>query len=493
MNPMSGSDQNRPNTFVTGEWTVEPSRNLLLRGEEETRVEPRVMDVLVYLAGHPGRVVSKDELVRFVWQDRCVTDDVLTVAISALRKALGDDARGPEYVETVPRRGYRWIARVSPVTTDPEMVFAPPVQGEKQPIVALRGRPVSRFAAVSLTLLLGSAAIWMALALTRHAHVTPVEAHEAYLKGRFFLDQRSIQGWREALEQFTRAAALDPEDPSAQTGLADTYSAMSDFGVASPAEMRPRAFEHAQRALELDQKSAEGYEALGRAQLLFDWDFQSAERSLNKALSLSPDYMPTHQAMAWLKSAQGKYAEAAASARHALQLDPVNTARYTELAWVLALGGRYDQALHETDRALTLNSRSFEAYLMKGWISDLTGDATAAFQAYCDGLQIAGVPADRLTRIRAVYRKDGLRGYYRNWVEAQRRGGKMPMSSTFRAQLYARAGEPAHALEALEEAFERRESALVWVNVEPSFQPLRSEPRFQVLAARVGQGFQNAR
>ena len=169
MNPMSGSDQNRPNTFVTGEWTVEPSRNLLLRGEEETRVEPRVMDVLVYLAGHPGRVVSKDELVRFVWQDRCVTDDVLTVAISALRKALGDDARGPEYVETVPRRGYRWIARVSPVTTDPEMVFAPPVQGKKQPIVALRGRPVSRFAAVSLTLLLGSAAIWVALALTRHA------------------------------------------------------------------------------------------------------------------------------------------------------------------------------------------------------------------------------------------------------------------------------------------------------------------------------------
>ena len=180
------------------------------------------------------------------------------------------------------------------------------------------------------------------------------------MKGRYFLDQRSIQGWQEALDQFERAVALDPQDPAAEAGLADTYGAMSHFGVASPAELRPRAMQAAERALQLDPTSAEGQEAMGRVQFLFDWDFAAAARSLARAVALDPDYMPAHQAMAWLTSARGQYTEAVAAAERALQLDPVNTARYTELAWVLALGGHQGEALREIERALQLNPRSFE-------------------------------------------------------------------------------------------------------------------------------------
>lgn len=483
-----------PQAFVTGGWTVEPSRNLIIRGKEETHLEPRVMDALVYLAERPGRVASKDELVRAIWQERCVTDDVLTVTICALRKALGDNVRQPEFVETVPRRGYRWIAPVSRLEAGEGTFSARFVPG-KNPltITTVPKWFTSRMAALAIVIsMLLSAGVWTVIPSAKRRHVPPLEAHEAYLKGRFFLDQRSLQGWQQALEQFERAAALDPQDPSAQAGLADTYSAMSDFGVASPAEMRPRAFESAKRALELDGNSAEGYEALGRAEFLFDWDFRAAKGNLERALSLNSDYMPAHQAMAWLKSAQGKHMEATASARRALQLDPVNTARYTELAWVLALGGKYDDALHEIERALAINPRSFETYLMKGWVSDLAGNVATAFEAYWDGLRIAGVPAERLAEIQAVYHAAGLPGYYRSWLEAQRRGGKMPMSNTFRAQLYMHAADPGHALEALEEAYRKHEGALAWVNVEPSFQPLRSEPRFQTIAAHVGQGFANA-
>src|SRR5258707_15282928 len=110
--------------------------------------------------------------------------------------------------------------------------------------------------------------MWMFTAAShRSRHVPPTEAHEAYLKGRYFLDQRSIQGWQQALQQFERAVALDPLDPAAQAGLADTYTSMSDFGVASPAELRPRAMQAARRALELDPRSPEALEALGRAQV----------------------------------------------------------------------------------------------------------------------------------------------------------------------------------------------------------------------------------
>lgn len=100
----------QPNGFLAGEWTVYRHRNLLVRGDEHVRVEPRVMEVLVYLADRAGQVVSKEELVEQVWRGRYVTDDVLTATIYALRKALGDDARRPKCIETVSRRGYMWVA-----------------------------------------------------------------------------------------------------------------------------------------------------------------------------------------------------------------------------------------------------------------------------------------------------------------------------------------------------------------------------------------------
>src|SRR5262245_23404731 len=98
--------------FLVGDWTAVPSRNLLTRRNEEIRLEPRVMDVLVHLADHADRIVSKEELIEHVWKTRFVTDDVLTVTIYALRKALRDDARRPRYIETVSRRGYRLVAAV---------------------------------------------------------------------------------------------------------------------------------------------------------------------------------------------------------------------------------------------------------------------------------------------------------------------------------------------------------------------------------------------
>jgi len=477
----------RSNGFLVGEWQVSPPLNLLVRGEERVRLEPRVMDVLVQLAERADEVVSKEELIERVWKGRYATDDVLSVAIYSLRKSLGDDARRPRYVATVSRRGYRLIAPVQ-LAAEPSTGIPAGAPGQPE---ARRPRgfswpaaAVAVAAAVALALAAASA-LWL-LPAARHArHVPPAEAHEAYLKGRYFLDQRSIRGWRQALEQFERAVALDPRDPAARAGLADTYSAMSDFGVASPAEMRPRAMQAARRALELDPRSAEGQAALGRAQFLFDWDFAAAGRSLARAVALDPDYMPAYQATAWLESARGRPAKAVAAAQRALQLDPVNTARYTELAWVLALGGRYDEASREIERALQLNPRSSETYLMKGWACEVAGQADAAFAAYREGLRLLGVPEDALRTMAAEYRAGGLAACYRGWLQ-RRGGGANLMSETRRAQLYVRTGELDRAIESLEHAYRKREGALAWVNVDPSYQPLRSDARFQRIAALVG-------
>lgn len=460
--------------FVAGEWTAQPSRNLLLRGNQQVRVEPRVMDVLVHLAGRAGEVVSKEDLVAEVWEGRYVTDDVLTVTVYALRKALGDDARQPQYIETVPRRGYRWIA---PVKMDGDSASSSPSMPSHRAVWPMAT------AALALALLV-SGAVWM-LTSTPRRHVPAAGAHEAYLRGRYFLDQRSLGSLQQAREQFERAIEVDPEYPAAHAGLADTYSSMSDFGVASPAELRPRAMAAAEHARALDSRSGEALAALGRAQFLFDWDFAGAEKNILRAVELSPEHMPAYQVLAWLRSAQGRNEEAVAAARRALQLDPVNVARYTELSWVLSLGGQFDAALEELDRALRLNPRHFECYMMKGWTHELAGRPATAFAAYREGLAAAGAAKESLQRLDDVYKASGLSGFYKLWLSRPSSGG-MPLSDTWRAQIYVRTGDLDRAIESLEKAYAKHESALAWVGVDPSFEPLRSDGRFQRIAGKVG-------
>jgi DNA-binding winged helix-turn-helix (wHTH) protein/tetratricopeptide (TPR) repeat protein len=482
--------------FIVGEWIVAPSRNVLVSGEEEVRVEPRVMDLLVELAGRGHQSVSKEELIERIWKGRFVTDDVLTVTVYALRRALRDDARRPRYIETVSRRGYRLIAPVQPIMPPAPVLAAPPAVAAVADDVAetvgnraeSTGRRTSRPAAIAAIVsiaIVGGGALWLREATRPRRHVPSAEAHAAYQKGREFLDRRSIQGWKQALEHFERAIVLDAGYPGAHAGLADTYSAMSDFGVASPSEMRPRAVQSANRALQLDPESAEGEAALGRAQFLFDWDFDGAARRLERAVVLNPDYMPAYQSLAWLQSARGRHADAIAAARRALQLDPVNTARYTELAWVLSLDGRYDEALGEIDRALKLNPRSFETLIARGWTREMAGEPDAAFRAYREALRVGGAPDSMLQHVDDAYRSAGLPGYYRGWLDRPP-SGNVPLSDTFRAQLYIRVGDLDHAIESLTRAYEKREGALAWVNVDPGYQPLRSDARFQRIAARVG-------
>jgi TolB-like protein/DNA-binding winged helix-turn-helix (wHTH) protein/Tfp pilus assembly protein PilF len=116
--------------FRIGEWLVEPQLNSLSSADSSIRIEPKVMEVLIYLAGHAGEVVSKERLIEVIWEDRFVTDEVLTTSIWELRKALGDEARNPRFIQTVPRKGYRLIAPVLLEEKDEETV----PQAEEMPL-----------------------------------------------------------------------------------------------------------------------------------------------------------------------------------------------------------------------------------------------------------------------------------------------------------------------------------------------------------------------
>jgi DNA-binding winged helix-turn-helix (wHTH) protein/tetratricopeptide (TPR) repeat protein len=105
--------------FRIGEWTVHPERNLLESPDASHRLEPKAMDTLVVLAGRAGEVVTKDALIDGVWEGRIISEGTLTNTIAELRSALGDDARSPRYIETIPKRGYRMLCQVEAVAEAP--------------------------------------------------------------------------------------------------------------------------------------------------------------------------------------------------------------------------------------------------------------------------------------------------------------------------------------------------------------------------------------
>ncbi len=107
--------------FRVGDWLVEPDLNRISRADKTISVEPKIIEVLVCLASHPGEVLPKEKIIRTVWPDTFVSDGIITYSISELRKAFGDDAKDPRVIQTIPRRGYRLIA---PVTNQPSAVRA---------------------------------------------------------------------------------------------------------------------------------------------------------------------------------------------------------------------------------------------------------------------------------------------------------------------------------------------------------------------------------
>ncbi|MEM7584347.1 MAG: winged helix-turn-helix domain-containing protein, partial [Acidobacteriota bacterium] len=114
---------------MLAEWRVQPNLNRLSRGERKVQVEPKLMDVLSFLARHAGEVVSKDDITDAVWTDQFITDSVVTRAIASLRRALDDKASDPRYIETISKRGYRLIAPVSGIPSPEDPAASPPASG----------------------------------------------------------------------------------------------------------------------------------------------------------------------------------------------------------------------------------------------------------------------------------------------------------------------------------------------------------------------------
>jgi DNA-binding winged helix-turn-helix (wHTH) protein/tetratricopeptide (TPR) repeat protein len=456
-------DPNLREAFRLGEWLVRPDDGSLRSGESVRRLEPQVMGLLVYLASRVGEVVSRQDILEAVWHGRLVSEDALTGSISQIRSALGDEARVPRYVETLPKRGYRLLVPVQPADAATVTAPAPSMMRHRWSL-----------AVVVVVLVL-------AVASSRRTRV-PAEAMEIYLRGRTALSERTPEALQQAQVYFRRATELDPRLAVAFSGLADSQTFMASGGLAPLAETAPQARDASLRALALDPNLAEAHASYGMVLAFLDLDTVAGERELRRAVELQPDLQSAQRAYALLLSVLGRHDEAIDHARKSLSLDPLSVPAHIDLAFVLIAARRFDAAIRQMTEALALDPASATAHGTLASAYWFLGKAPEGYAAHRKAMQLSGVTDEAVEYMDGVYRREGLRGVCR--VEAEYAASQAVQNPSTRMETvidYGCAGELDRAFKILEQHYASLRPSLILVSQTPYLDPLRSDPRFSEL------------
>ena len=605
-----------------GVYRLDCRTRVLLRGEALVPLTPKVLETLIALVERAGQPVSKDELLSAVWPDCFVEEGNLAQNVSVLRKALGTAPGSGAYIETIPKKGYRFVAEVR-VASEPALPdTAAPALSAAGPITRLR-----TWAGAALALLLvisGAFGLWYyrhraapaatiqsiavlplknfsgdagqdyvadgitellttELAKTlpvrvisrtssmlyrntgkavasiarelhadaivegsvvqagnrlrvtvqlvqpepeRHlwaetydrdlsdipllqeeiartmareikANIAPArpnrpppvngKAIAAFLRGRYYLDQRTPDSIREAVSWYRTAISEDPAYARAYAGLADCYNQLGTvmIGGQSPAESRKLAIATASRAIEIDPELAEAHAALGYSNM-YEWNWDRARESLERAVRLNPNYAPAHLWYAHYLTARRRFDEGLQEVRLARDLDPLSPIIQTQVGWLLAHAGRFPEALAEYRKALAMDPNYQWAQWQLGSALISTGDYNGAI----------GVLEEAAKRKRTASVLGTLGHAY--GMAGQRKKAQEVLDELFAlsrrqyvpphcfVHVYAGLRDREKVFEWLEKSYQERSNSLAWLGTWHNPDWLASDPRWDNLMQRVG-------
>ena len=320
-------------------------------------------------------------------------------------------------------------------------------------------------------------------------YTTNSEAYQLYLKGRFFLNNGTREGQKKSIEYFKQAINLDPNSALGYVGMADAYTLLGATFDASlpPREAMPNARTAAQKALEIDPNLSEARTSLAWIKYRFDWDWRGAEDEFKQAIALNPNNAQAHHWYADYLTAMGRFDEALVEIRRARELDPFSLFINWNVGRILFFARRYDEALTELRRTLEMdqNFARTHAYLQSVYLKKGMNDE--AFAELLKVEALTGTSAERIAALKNAYAAGGWKLVWQKEVEfALEDARSRYVTSLSMAFLHAKNGDRNGALESLNRAYEEREGSLVNLNIDPSWDELRPDPRFQDLLRRVG-------
>lgn len=316
----------------------------------------------------------------------------------------------------------------------------------------------------------------------RHVRVRNFDAYQDYWKGRYFYNKMTEEDLHKSVAYFEAALAVEPECALAYTGLADAFSLFAVMGTLPSRVALLRAKEYALAAIRTDSRLAEAHVSLAEVKKLYDWDGAAAEAEYKHALELNPNSERARRLYANFLSAIGRPQEAVEQVRLALELDPMSLVIKMEAAWQLYMARDFQGALEQSWRALAMEPKFAPAQQTLGLSYEQMGMFEEAIVELRNARICSGDHPVTLAALAHAHAVVGERQQARELlVELQRVSRTRYVSSYWVAVVQTGLGEHALALESLEKALEERDAWLIWLRVEPRFDPLRDCPRFAAL------------
>ena len=476
---------------------VDPTECVLLRDGKPVSLSPKVFDTLLALVERSGHIVSKDELLEIVWPDVFVEENNLTQYVAAARRALGDNRQEQKYIETVPKRGYRFAHSVRLVTEESDAIFIEEQDSlrivvkdkiEEQETPALGFAAIAQaivhhrvLALATLTVFLAAvAAGYVVLEKRTHAKTfsrvtTNAQALADYEEGRRLWNKRKGGEQLQAAAFFEKAINEDPKFALAYVGLADCYA--FDWPNWKLAE------ENAAKALEIDPQLGEAHATIGFVRAFWLWDFPEAERQFRLAFKLSPNDATAHQWYAAYFIAVGRAVDTRHEMQQALALEPASSPINADMCQALYYTMEYDAALTQCQKALALdpdfiNTHIYlqKIYAMKGMGKEALQEILTTEKLRIDNPYYVYPAAFELTEGLA---KNGVKGLFRAQADYCARSGSDDVGC---AEGYALAGDREKAYYWLERAYQEHQFAFPYTVADPVFVNLRGDERFDRLA-----------
>jgi len=310
------------------------------------------------------------------------------------------------------------------------------------------------------------------------------EAYDDYLKGRYYWNKRSGEGFERAIGYFEDATHKDPQYALAYAGLADCYGIIGAtmFGNAPAARAGPKAKAAALRALELDPTLAEAETSLATAEFNYDWDWQTASMGFQKAIRLNPSYATAYQRYSLYLIAMGHIDESLEQINKARELDPLSISINTSYGWRLYLARQYNRAIEQLRTTLEMDPGYEWAHLILGQAYEQKGQLDLAISEL---RKASDLSHQSPLMVSALAHAHALSG---NQAKAQElltllfaESRKQYVSPFYIGVVYAGLAKNDAAMDWLEKAYGDRSNGLVFLRVEPELDSLRTNPRFIAL------------
>ena len=311
------------------------------------------------------------------------------------------------------------------------------------------------------------------------------EAYDDYLRGLYFWHKFTEPGMRQAQEYFEKSVQKDPSNALGYAWLANTYGQLGDY-VGPRKDFMLKSKETSQKALQLDDNVAVAHGALGWVRWAYDWDWPGAESEFKRAVQLSPGHALSHGIYARYLDSMGRFEEATREHRIARELDPLDLVLIYDLGDHFGVSREYDKAIVEYRLVLGMDPNFIGAHRGLALAYEGKGMEKESISEWEQEAMLAGTP-EVAEGIKTAFARGGYKGALKarlTYDQHRRSEGSYVSFSRF-ARTYAALGEKDLAVQALEKAFAEREP-MAWLNVDPEWDPIRADPRFQDLVRRAG-------